>query len=355
MKKVWNVGKYFLILGVGIALARFVFFRNSVKLVSVRTISSETRKVKQTISASGEVMAEKSATLSFPLAGTLASLDVAEGDSVTKGATIASVSSADAYYSVEAARDTFDAAKRDIDLYIENYDTNPDAVGGRDEYEIQLRKYRELADKAEATYKSTQQSYYKNFLTAPFEGVVIKTYIEEGETVSVATPVVKIADPKDLYFEITVDQEDFGKISLGQEVEIELDAYEDSVFAGEVSKLPAYANGGDTPSFTVEIKFAESATPKVLLGMTGDAEITVASTSDPVSALLYDEVFYDANDKAYVWTVNDLGNLKRDYVEVGLEGDLYTEIKSDLPETLVIPLEDDAEIEEGFKAKITNE
>jgi len=55
MKKVLNIGKYLLILGAGIAIARFVLFRQSLQSVAVRTVSVENRTVKTTISANGEV------------------------------------------------------------------------------------------------------------------------------------------------------------------------------------------------------------------------------------------------------------------------------------------------------------
>lgn len=354
MKKLWNFGKYILILGIGVSITYFILSSNGTKSISVRTIEPSERKVKQTVSASGEVKADKSASLSFPFLGKLNTLNFQKGDSVEKGDFLASLESSDDYYSLEAAQDSVDVAIHDRDLFVENYETNLQAAGGKDEYEIQLRKYNELIEKAKATYNSTKESYNNNFLYSPISGIVLDTYYKEGETITAGSPVIKIADPETLYFEVTLDQEDYGKIQEGQKAEIELDSYEDILFEGKVKKLPGYANGGATPNFIVEIEVLPGEKP-ALLGMTGDARIITDQTENQVMALLYDEIFTDVDDKPFVWTVNEAGNLKRHYVEIGIEGDLYTEIKSDLPPKIVVPLEDSEDPEEGFKATITNE
>ncbi len=341
-------------LALGVAAARIILFRDKVDNVPVRKVSLEPRIVKQTISANGEVKAKKEVSLSFPVSGTLASLDVEEGDLVDKGDSIAALSSADTYYTLEAAQDTVDIAKRERDLFIENYETKKEAYGGSDEYEIQLRKLNESIEKAQASYNSTQQTYYKNFLTSPISGLVIDTYSEEGETVALGGAVVKIADPSDLVFEIVIDQEDFGKLTVGQEVDIELDSYSNKVFKGSIENLPKYANGGANPNFTVEISL-DSKDNSALIGMTGDAEVIVDSTDSEVNALLYDEVFTDEEDKAYVWTLGQGNSVRKTYVETGLKGDLYTEIKSSVDSQIIVPMNSDADIEEGYNAKVTNE
>lgn len=354
MKKFWNFFKYVLVLGAGIGLAYFVLFRDNTMTVPVRLVSMKERQIKRTVSASGEVKAENQASLSFPVLGTVASLEVAEGDYVEKGARIASLSAADTYFTLEAAEDAVDVAERDRELFIENYSTNLSAIGGEDEYYIQLRKYNELVEKARASYKSTQQAYYKNFLYAPFSGLILDTYVKEGETVTVGGPVVKLADPESLYFEVTLDQEDYGLILEGQKADVELDSYEDLVVSGTVKELPKYANGGSTPNFTVKINLQDPE-GKVLLGMTGDARIIVDQTNEEVSAVLYDELFFDNEDRPYIWTLNADDVIFRKYVEIGLEGDLYTEIKSNVEERVVVPQDNSVDLEEGYKAKITNE
>ena len=84
--------------------------------------------------------------------------------------------------------------------------------------------------------------------------------------------------------------------------------------------------------------------------MTGDAHIIVDS-SENAASLVYDEIFFDEEDKPYIWVVKNNRLLKK-YIDIGLEGDLYTQITSEIEEEVVVPISDDAEIEEGYKVKI---
>ncbi len=353
MKKILNIGKFVIVLGAGFFLARILFFRNGLTTVPVRQVELKDQIVQRTISTTGEIKAKKEAELSFPLNGTLSRLNVREGDIVDEGQLLASLSTSEASSRLESARQNFEATKLNKELFIENYSSNIDAVGGETEYWLEVRRHERLVDKAQADYNSIQANFSNNFIYTPFSGLVIDTFVKKGESVSINAPVIKIADPKDLIFETNIDQEDFGSLSVGQEVEIELDALEDTILNGTISKLPNYANSGSNPTFTVEIEIEEN--EKALLGMTGDAKIVVSSTGEEVQALLYDEVFYDVEDKPYIWTINNSGNLKRKHIKIGIEGDLYTEIKTEVNTPILVPTDRNSNVEEGYKANITNE
>ena len=69
----------------------------------------------------------------------------------------------------------------------------------------------------------------------------------------------------------------------------------------------------------------------------------------------FDEINFDEEDKAFVWVLDENQKLKKRYVEVGLEGDIYTEIKDDISETIVTPVNAEDDVQEGFKVRIINE
>jgi len=354
MKKVWNIAKYLLVVTIGIGIARFILFRDRVKTLPVNKVTPVRRIVKQTVSSSGEMVADKEATLSFQVIGNIEKILVGEGDHVEKGDMLAQLATSESYQLLQVSKYALDVAKTNLNLYIENYSTNLNAIGGEDEYYIKLQNYQELVSKADATYRSTQESFNKNFLYAPFSGTVLDISIKEGETVTAGVPVMKVATTDNLIFETSLDQEDYGLVKEGQDVEIELDSYDNETFTGKVISLPNYANGGTTPSFTVKMEITGDS-DKVLLGMAGNAKIIVNSTDEEVIAVLYDEIFYNEDKEPYLWVATDGGRLKKQSVEIGLEGDLYTELKSDVVNTIVVPLNDSLKLREGYKAKISNE
>jgi multidrug efflux pump subunit AcrA (membrane-fusion protein) len=274
---------------------------------------------------------------------------VAKGDSVSKGELLVTLNASTSTYNLQSYKDARDVAIKDKQIYVENYETNMNVVGGEDEYRLNVARLDELISRAEATYKAQQSMHDNSFIYAPFDGIVLDISKKEGDSALSFETIVKVADVNELYFEIKLDQEDFGTVGVNQNVEITLDPYEDKTFVGKIDRLPQYANGGVSPGFVVEIPF-DTNQEGILLGMTGDAKIITDTTESPVGSLLYDEVKYDVEEKPYVWVVQN-NILKRKYIEIGLEGDIFTEVKTPMDEKIYTAI-GGTEIEEGFTAII---
>ncbi len=353
MKKFLKIIRYPAIIALGVLFARFVLFRDNIKSIPVTQVELSNRVVEKTVSASGEVKAKKEAELSFNTAGKIQDIKVEKGDTVAKGDLLAYLDNYSAAQTAQSYKDARDVTLRDKDKYIEDYSTNLDAVGGSDEYAIALRRLDELISEAEATYQASLASLSDTYMYAPFAGTIVDVTKQMGETATIGASVVKLADLTNLIFEIVVDQEDYGLLKQNQSVKIELDAYENYTFSGFISKLPYYANGGDSANFTVEITLNSDDQHPVLLGMMGDAHIVVASTETEVPSLVYDEISFDEDDKPFVWVVRN-GWLAKQPVEIGLEGDVYTQILTPIQDTIVTSVSKDTEIKEGFKAKFNH-
>jgi len=352
MKVKWkSLIKYGLITGTVLLISRFILFRDNVGTLPVKKVDISARVVSRTVAASGEVKSDKEASLSFNIAGRVSDIAVEEGAVVKQGQYLAKVDTAATLQTIQAAKDARDVAIRDRDIYIENYETNQSAVGGTDEYALQIRRLDELVSKAEATYKATEAGLRNSYINAPFAGIVLDIMKEPGETTTIGETVIKLADLDNLVFEITLDQEDYGLVAEGQQVNIELDSYENETFEGTITKLPQYANGGASPSFTVEINLQQPTEKKILLGMTGDAYIVVGSTQDAAPSLVYDEISFDAEGNPFVWVIRD-DSLVKQTIEIGLEGDIYTEILSQIDDDIVVGIDNDTEIKEGIKPKL---
>ncbi len=320
--------------------------------VVVREAPFKQEVVTKTVSASGRVTSKNEASLSFSAAGTILSISVSEGEEVPKGKTLARLDSSSISHSTQALKDARDIAIRNKELFIEQFENNKSLAGGEREYEIKLRTLNEQISQAEANYKASLAGLNNLFINAPFNGTIIDINMNPGETVSPATPVMKIADLNNLVFEVTVDQEDIGLLKNGQNVEVVLDAYPNNIFSAVIQNIPLFAD--TTNSFSVEMKLINGEGHPVLLGMEGDANIIVESTDTPVKTLDYDQVYSDDSGNTYVWVVNETGLLIKRNIEKGLEGDLYVEIKSEINgnERVVAPLNDNQELEEGVKVQV---
>lgn len=335
---------------VGVAL---FFGRRASTSVEVRRVDVKDRIVKKSVSASGSVKSKDEVSLSFPLVGVVKKISVKEGDSVKKGDLLSYLDTTAQYQSVQYYKDARDIEIRQKDLFEQERDTNEDLLGGSTAYEIKLREYNESISQAEANYQSALSTLSKYYIYAPFEGTIVEVPVNENETVSIGQMVLKIADLTKMVFEIDVDQEDFGLLKEGQEVEIEVDAYPDFTFGGVIKELPLFASQ-ETNNFVVKIDFTTFDGYNLKLGLLGDAYMIMQKTETPVRSVTFNEISYDQDDKPYIWIL--VGKRVRKLpIDIGLEGDVYTEIKTDLTgKTVVIPAKEGLEIEDGFRAKLIN-
>lgn len=89
-------------------------------------------------------------------------------------------------------------------------------------------------EKAEAAIGLIEKSLRDCSVTSPINGYVVKKFIEEGETVSMMSSLVKVSDLSNVELSIYVSETDLGKVKLGQKAEVTVDSFDDKIFEGEV-------------------------------------------------------------------------------------------------------------------------
>ncbi|MFC1755922.1 efflux RND transporter periplasmic adaptor subunit [Patescibacteria group bacterium] len=346
-----KINKWYFIVPVVIIAVILLVIIFGKKGVPVKEIPIKERVVKRTVSASGVVKSRDEADMSFASIGSIYNIAVKKGDEVKKGQYLAALDNYSESQAAQALKDTRDVAQRDLELFIEQYGSNMSAVSGEDEYEIKKRQYEELVSKAEATYQAQLGALGKTYLYASFDGRIIDIYKDVGETAMAGTSVIKIANEDKKVFEIELEQEDFEYLQMEQEVEITLDSYDDDIFTGKVLELPTYVNADNGGDFIIDIDLTGDTKSKALLGMDGDAFIILSKTDKKVKALTFDEIKYDIEDLPYVYVIKN-DKVKSHYIELGLEGDIYTEIKTDITDPIIQESDSKYELEEGLKVKL---
>jgi HlyD family secretion protein len=145
---------------------------------------------------------------------------------------------------------------------------------------------------------------------APFDGVVTRRNIEEGENVVVGTMnnagtvLLTVADMSVIEAEIEVDETDIPFVQLGQSAKVTIDAIPDKTFTGKVAEIGnspiQSAATGTTARTATNFKVSvtlEGEVPGVRPGFTCTAEITTATranvTAVPIQALTVRELLYD--------------------------------------------------------------
>lgn len=98
----------------------------------------------------------------------------------------------------------------------------------------EIRQAKSNFEKAEASAALIQKSINDCFVTAPFNGTIVKTFAEKGEMLSMLSNLFKISDLSKVELVIYVSEEDLGKVKLGQIAEISTDTYKDKSYEGKV-------------------------------------------------------------------------------------------------------------------------
>jgi RND family efflux transporter MFP subunit len=305
----------------------------------------ETAKVKKeditsSISASGQIEAEKQVTLKFQASGQLVWVGVKEGEMVNKWQAIASLDVREVEKNIRKKLLAYMSERWDFEQSMEDYGVEGvpiESVGVLTEAE------RRILEKAQFDLDSSVadveiQDLAKKLATiySPIEGIV--TDIEApiaGVNITPATAEFTIADPSEMKFVANVDESDIGETRVGQKVEITLDAFLDEIFSSEVEKI-AFASittrGGGT-AFPVDITLPENLEQMFKIGMNGDVEIIISQVKEALTVPA--EAIIEKRGEKFIKLIENK-TIKEVAVETGVESETKVQILKGLTEGQVI-------------------
>ena len=107
--------------------------------------------------------------------------------------------------------------------------------------EIEMLKHEEAELQAKADQQ--QLDYSDRTIRAPLNGVVDKTFVEEGEYVTPGQRLAIVHNPQRIWVEANIKETDIRKLKIGQRVEVLVDAYPDEKFVGEIAVIGSSTTG----------------------------------------------------------------------------------------------------------------
>ena len=104
---------------------------------------------------------------------------------------------------------------------------------------------------ANARLKELQTSLQKTIITSPVSGIVSKLNVEKGERVvgtlqMTGTEMMRIANLRSMEVQVDVSENDILKVSVGDETDVEVDAYLGRKFKGKVTEIANSASNVGT-------------------------------------------------------------------------------------------------------------
>src|SRR5690606_18748338 len=118
-------------------------------------------------------------------------------------------------------------------------------------------------------------------IEAPIDGTVANILIEAGEQATPGAPAIVLVNEDAYHIEVSVDEIDIDEIAVGQEVEVTLDALDDTVVLGQVADIaPIAAEGGlGVVTYQVTINI-DPGDVDLRPGMTANASIVVREVEE---------------------------------------------------------------------------
>ncbi|MBW1917235.1 MAG: efflux RND transporter periplasmic adaptor subunit [Deltaproteobacteria bacterium] len=137
---------------------------------------------------------------------------------------------------------------------------------------------------ARAAVQEAQANLHDTYIYSPSRGTILTKEVEPGEVVNPGTPLFTMVNMDKLFLKVYINEPDIGKIRLGQEARIYVDAFPDRAFKAQVSRVaqraeftPKYV---ETRAERVKLVFAVELLAKnpegyLKPGMPGDGVIRV--------------------------------------------------------------------------------
>ncbi len=259
--------------------------------VRVKTMTVASDGVEKNFTYSGTVEEGSGTTVSFSAAGTIRTLNVAEGDRVSKGQLIGTLDDASLRNAYDIARSTLAQAEDAYDRMKILHDSNslPDIKWV--DVQSKLSQARSAAEIARIALDDAR-------LYAPVAGVISEKSASVGQTVAPGIPVVKIVDISSVKVGISVPESEIGGFAIGSEASITTGVPSAETYSGTLVEKAVSANPLSR-SYWVKYQ-VDNRDGRLLPGMICDVAVDNSSTVEgiilPVSAVLL-----AADNTNFVW------------------------------------------------------
>ena len=313
----------------------------------------------------GRAQATQEIDLAFRVTGPLISRPVDVGDEVKAGDIVARIDPQDFQVAVNSAQGKLDnaiaasqRAESEYQRELKILKADPGATS-----QTAVDRKREQRDKARANIKSfaadlegakDQLSY--TYLKAPFDGNVVKTYVENFENVQAKQPIVRILDDSSIEMVVNIPESLISLAPHVEDIKVVFDPFLDTEIPAQIKEIGTEASA-TTRTYPVTLVMQQPEDKKILPGMAGKASGRPPSemvgrtlgVEIPVTSVFTDE----SSGDSFVWVIDESNlTVSKRQVEVDQMGDRGVRIISGLEEDELIASAGVNYLFEGQKVKL---
>lgn len=229
------------------------------KLLAVTALSASLAA--ETLTLSGSVISDNQKMITSRFMGFVTSVNVSEGDKVSKNQILYSIDSreidsgkAQAELSLQMYENQYTNVKINLDRHKRLLEKDMVSKYEVENLELAAKNLQDMISIAKARLQEVTNQYRYLNITAPNDGVVVAKNIKVGEMAMPGMPAVVLSDLSDLKISAEIAESNLGLIQHGKEVTIEIP----SLGIKELGTISAIIPSSNPMTHTFKIKVSFS-------------------------------------------------------------------------------------------------
>jgi RND family efflux transporter MFP subunit len=198
---------------------------------------------------SGELRAQREATVRAEVGGSILQVVPEEGQRVEKGALLARIEARTAQDAVNSAQSQLRSAEQASDWATKEAARIENLVkgGALAERDLEVARNAAIAAKAQvddvkSRLTSSRKALEDATVRAPMSGIVSRRWVSAGDVVSPGGELYTIIDPSSMRLEASVPSEQLDAIRVGAPVVFSVRGYRDQTFEGKIERVSPAAD-----------------------------------------------------------------------------------------------------------------
>ncbi len=296
--------------------------------------------ISRTLELTGTATPTRQARLASPGEGPIQNCRVREGDLVKRGERVLTIGrSGAAAAQVTAMAES--VKEQEAELNRTKILVQSGAVPGS-----QLDSARAKYEGARALLAKARESAGDYSVAAPWDGVVSKVLVKDGDFVAPRAPLVEMYDPDSLVIRLAIPEAQSTMVFKGMPVKVQLDAYPGKTFEGKISLVyPDLDTRMRTR--TAEVKLE---TPVALIpGMFARLQVGLETATDAV-VVPGDAVLVMPNGEKVAYVLKE-GKAQRRVVQTGLEAGGKVQVVSGIQPGETVVTAGNEKLKDGMEVK----
>ncbi len=349
---------------IGAAAFGLIYLKQSKELASstneelnarATTAKVETKDIDFVVTVAGEITPAEQVSVRPEVNGMIEQLPVDVGDKVEEGDLLFSLDDKNIRIEIEQRQTQIDAANLQLEKAKRNFERDrklfEEKLVSREAFqntETEFNLAKNSIERAQKDLDLAMERMERTQILAPFDCTILTRPVSAGQAVSGSggfnsgTEVLTIADLTQMIINAHVNQADVSRLSVGLEVEIQVEAISGLKVMGVVERIAPQAtieNG--IKGFSARILLSEI-DPRIQPGMTANIKIPVQSAAGVVAVPL-GAVFTEYNESVrkqerYVFVQNG-ASFSRRLIEIGVADYFFAEVLNGLRAGEIVSLE----------------